>query len=152
MLKLHASNMLWKNMENNIYFDTNVFIDLMDSTRPYAKGSAKLFRNYLSGGKMLYINSDTVTNAFYVMSKTRKYSQEELYVLFKKLIGLFVIVSVENEESLNAFSLCEDAYNACKDYEDTLQYICAKKADADIIVTNDKQFVSLDIETRGTKI
>jgi len=137
-------------MENNIYFDTNVFIDLMDSTRPCAKNTAELFRNYLSEGNMLYINSDTVTNAFYVMSKKKRYAPEELFLLFKKLIAMFMIVPVENEEALYALSLCEDAHNACKDYEDTLQYVCAKKINADFIVTNDKSFVGLDIEVKKT--
>ena len=138
-------------MENNIYVDTNVFIDLMDSTRPHAKGSIALFRKYLSEGKTLYINSDTVTNAFYVMRKEKIYTPEALFVLFKKLIALFVIVSVENEEALDALTLCENPNNLCKDYEDTLQYVCAKKVGADVIVTNDKSFVCLDIEIRGTR-
>ena len=138
-------------MENNIYFDTNIFIDLMDSTRPHAKGSTELFRNYLAEGKMLYVNSDTITNAFYVMSKTKKYPPKELCVLFKKLVSLFVIVSVENEEALDALTLCENPNNLCKDYEDTLQYVCAKKVSADIIVTNDIRFVGLDIKVKETK-
>ena len=31
------------------------------------------------------------------------------------------------------------------------QYVSAKKVDAELILTNDKRFVSLDIEVSGTK-
>jgi len=37
------------------------------------------------------------------------------------------------------------------DYEDFMQYVCAKKVQADLIVTNDKKFFSLDIELLSTK-
>jgi predicted nucleic acid-binding protein len=33
-----------------------------------------------------------------------------------------------------------------KDFEDTMQYVLAKKVNADIIVTNDKGFYSPDIQ------
>jgi len=136
-------------MENNIYFDTNVFIDLLDSTRPFARKSIKLFKDFLSNGKTIYINSDTVTTAFYILSKQKKYTDEKLLDIFKKLISLFVIVPIENKESIQALSLCQSKNNSCKDYEDTLQYVCAKKINATLIVTNDKNFISLDIECKG---
>ena len=138
-------------MANNIYFDTNIFLDLLDSTRPFAKGSAKLFRELLEQGETIYINSDSVTTAFYVLRKRGQHSPEGLCGFFRKLVSLFEIVPVGNEEAINAFELCEDPSNQCKDYEDTLQYICAKKIKADFIATNDQAFVGLDIEVRGTK-
>jgi len=136
-------------MENNIYFDTNIFIDLMDSTRPYALGSMALNRAYIAEGKIVHINSDTITNAFYVMSKNKAYTPKELLVLFKKMVSLFEVVAVEQKEVMMALSLCEDDATDFKDYEDALQYVCAKKVGAELIVTNDKGFVGLDIEVRG---
>jgi len=136
-------------MENNIYVDTNVFIDLMDSTRPFYKGSFSLIKNSIAEGKTLYINSDTITNAFYILNRT--YATISLISLMQKMVALFVVVSIENEEAMMALSLCEDEVCDFKDYEDALQYVCAKKVEADLIVTNDKGFVALDIEIRGTK-
>jgi len=137
-------------MENNIYFDTNIFIDLMDSTRPYALGSMALNRANIGEGKIVHINSDTITNAFYVMSKKKAYAPKELLMLFKKMVSLFKVVSIEEKEVMMALSLCEDEGTDFKDYEDALQYVCAKKIEADLIVTNDKKFVSVDIELQGT--
>jgi len=138
-------------MENNIYFDTNIFIDLMDSTRPYALGSMALNRAYIAEGKIVHINSDTITNAFYVMSKNKVYTPKELLVLFKKMVSLFKVVAIEEKEVIMALSLCEDESTDFKDYEDALQYVCAKKVGAELIVTNDKGFVGLDIELVKSK-
>ncbi len=137
-------------MENKIYLDTNIFIDLMDSTRPFSKESLILLRHFIAEGKVLYINSDTVTNAFYILSKIKRYTPKELLLVIKKTVSLFTVVAVENNEVLSALSLCEDATTSFKDYEDALQYICAMKIDAKYIVTNDKGFVSLDIKVKKT--
>ena len=48
-----------------------------------------------------------------------------------------------------ALALCEDETTAFRDYEDTMQYVCAKKMDAKMILTNDKGFVSPDIEVQN---
>ena len=135
-------------MGNNIYLDTNIFIDLMDSTRPFSKGSFTLVRHYTTEGKNLYINSDTVTNAFYILSKTKHYTLIELIQIIKKIVSLFTVVSAENHEVIEALNLCEN--EPFKDYEDALQYVCAKKIEADLIVSNDKGFISPDIQVQKT--
>ena len=136
-------------MESKIYIDTNIFIDLMDNTRPFYEGSFSLIKSSIAEGKTLYINSDTITNAFYILNRT--HATVTLISLMQKMVALFVVVAVENEEAMMALSLCEDEGCAFKDYEDALQYVCAKKVGADLIVTNDKGFVALDVEIIGTK-
>jgi len=136
-------------MESKIYIDTNIFIDLMDSTRPFYEGSFSFVKSSIAEGKILYINSDTITNAFYILNRT--HATVTLISLMQKMVALFVVVSVENEEVMMALSLCEDDECAFKDYEDALQYVCAKKIEADLIVTNDKGFVALDIALQNTR-
>jgi predicted nucleic acid-binding protein len=136
-------------MEEIIYIDTNIFIDLLDSTRPAAVESLSTIREALAEQKLLCINSDTVTNAFYILSKTKRYALEDLFVLFEKVVSLFHVVAVENNEIMEALHLCQE--KKYSDYEDTLQYICAKKVQADMILTNDKGFISVDIPLKGTQ-
>ena len=136
-------------MESKLYIDTNIFIDLLDSTRPSYVGSFTLIKSSIAEGKTLYLNSDTLTNAFYILNRTE--SRDTLIALMQKMVSLFVVVAVENEEVMTALSLCEDTACAFKDYEDALQYVCAKKSKADVIVTNDKGFVALDIKIMRTK-
>lgn len=138
-------------MENRIYLDTNIFIDLLDSSRPFAKATLTLIREKISLGFILCVNSDTITNAFYIVSRQKKYSNDELLSLMQKVILLFSVVPVEQADTLEAIALCRHEENHFRDYEDALQYVCAKKIEAEMIVTNDKGFVGLDIEIRRTK-
>ncbi len=137
-------------MENNLYIDTNIFLDLLDSTRPSYKHSLALVKESLENAKILYINSDTVTNAFYILSKLRRGKEAELMLMMKKVVILFEIVPIDDKDIMYAFDLCIDTALEYKDYEDAVQYVCAKKIEADLIVTNDKKFVSLDIEICST--
>jgi len=138
-------------MENNLYIDTNIFIDLLDSTRPSYKQSLALVKDSLESAKILYINSDTVTNTFYVLSKLRRGREAELMLMMKKVVMLFEVVPIDDKDIMYAFDLCMDTNLEYKDYEDAVQYVCAKKINADLIVTNDKRFVSLDIELCSTR-
>ena len=63
---------------------------------------------------------------------------------------MIVIAIDSNDEFLMHLTLCEDASTSFKDYEDALQYVCAKKVGADFIVTNDKGFISPDIQVKNT--
>ena len=137
-------------MVDRIYVDTNIFIDLLDATRPFAKDTSNIIRTMITNGTLLYINSDTVTNTFYVLSKQKKYTQKELLGLMRKSVSIFMIVSVEDEEVTDAITLCEDENTTFEDYEDALQYVCAKKADVALILTNDRGFMSKDIEVKST--
>ena len=93
------------------------------------------------------------------MKWTKAYGKYELthlslygnYQVQENKIDHFEIVPVENVEVMDAFGLREDPSNGCKDYKDTLQYICAKKIGTDFIVIGDQAFVGLNIETRDTK-
>ena len=139
-------------MASNIYIDTNIFIDLLDSTRETHSNSFSYVKTNVAKGNMLYINSDSITNAFYILSKARRGQEMELIIFMKKIMQLFEVVAIENKEVLSAFDLCLDEAVGYKDYEDAMQYVCAKKIEADMIVTNDKKFVSLDIELQSTNI
>lgn len=133
-------------MANNIYLDTNIFIDLLDNTRPFAKKTISIVRTFLKEGNELYINSDTVTNTFYVLNKQKRYTENELLLFMQKMVSLVSIVPIEQEDVMNALQLCAEGNTQFKDYEDAMQYICAKKIDVSILVTNDKSFVSPDIK------
>jgi len=54
------------------------------------------------------------------------------------------IISFSNKESLEAVNLMKKDKDYA-DLEDTLQYILAKRVECDLIITNDKNFVSKDI-------
>jgi predicted nucleic acid-binding protein len=140
-------------MQNNIYVDTNIVVDMCDSKRALHENSFKMITNYLEQDKSeLFINSDTLANLFYILSNRSTLDTEEVIEKMQFINEIFTLVPIASEDVSIALGLCADTSSSYKDYEDTMQYVCAKKVEADLILTNDKGFVSLDIEVFKTQV
>jgi len=138
-------------MHNNIYVDTNIVVDMCDNKRVLHENSFLLITEYLEKDNCeLFINSDTFANLFYILSNRSTLSREEVLEKMHFINEIFTLVSIESADISMALGLCADTVTPYKDYEDAVQYVCALKAGADLIVTNDKGFVSLDIELKKT--
>jgi len=124
---------------NKIYFDTNIIIDLLDSKRMTHKDSLKLLNFYVNDNNTeLFINSDSLTNIFYILRHRVKLSFLDSIEKIENIKDMFETVSIEKNEIEFAIEICKN--NEFKDFEDALQYICALKADCEMIVTNNKGF------------
>ena len=138
-------------MQNNIYVDTNIVVDMCDNKRALHENSFEMITNYFEQDNCeLFINSDTLSNLFYILSSRSTLNAEEVLEKMQFVNEIFTLVSIESEYVSMALDLCADSATTYNDYEDTMQYVCAKKIEADLIVTNDKGFVSLDIDLVGT--
>jgi predicted nucleic acid-binding protein len=135
---------------SNIYVDTNIIIDICDDTRPTHEESLVKITTLQKEMNELYINSDTYANLFYILRSRSKYKLDRVLSKMRLITSIFMLVPIEHNDIENALQLCEDDETPCRDYEDTMQYVCAKKVNADLIVTNDKGFVGLDIEVVRT--
>ena len=138
-------------MHKAIYIDTNIVVDICDNKRALYENSISLIAKYLEEEVCeLFINSDTLSNLFYILTNRTTLNTTEVLDKMYFVNEIFSVVPVESDDVLMALDLCRDVANPYKDYEDAMQYVCAKKIDADLIVTNDKEFVCLDIELRKT--
>ena len=133
-------------MVTNVFLDTNIIMDLFDADRISHKATLKLIREFLENKATLYVNSDTLTTSFYLLKSLKKVTLEESLYALRETTKICDIVSIDLNDIDKALSLCEDKNTPFKDYEDAMQYVCAKKVNADVIVTNDKKFVSRDIK------
>jgi predicted nucleic acid-binding protein len=138
-------------VQNNIYVDTNIVIDMCDNSRKFHENSFELITAYLQEEYELFINSDTLSNLFYILSNHSVLNKSEIVEKMRFINEIFTLVSIESDDVEMALDLCRDESNKYKDYEDFMQYVCAKKVEADLIVTNDKGFVALDIELQNTR-
>ena len=140
-------------MHNTIYVDTNIVVDMCDSKRALHENSFEMITHYFEQDDCeLFINSDTLANLFYILSNRSTLETEEVLEKMQFVNEIFTLVSVESEDVIMALGLCADASSSHKDYEDAMQYVCALKVEANAIVTNDKGFVSLDIEVFKTQV
>jgi len=136
---------------NKIYFDTNIVIDLFDENRPYHQYSVDILKRYLKDeNTKIYLNSDTMTNVFYILRSRIKLSFQDALEKLEFVKDTFCIISVDIQKIENAIDICKE--NLFKDFEDALQYICATTEECKSIITNNpKDFKNSKIEILTSK-
>ena len=112
-----------------IFLDTNILIDYIDN-RPGADDAEQIFACGFSGEALLFASALTFANIAYII-KGR--TQEEKYDALRQMASVVDILNLGKQEVIAAIA------QPVKDFEDMLQYQCAKTAQCDYIVTNDRR-------------
>ena len=87
----------------------------------------------------LYLNDLSIINIYYITKKHR--TREEMSHILK------VILSKQKVVSIDRYIIENSLDSEFKDFEDGVQYFCARRIDADLIITsNKKDFVHSEIE------
>lgn len=121
-----------------VFFDTNVVIDLLANRPGFADDAERAIDCAGHDGNKGLVSALTVCDIVYILRKSM--SREEVGRQIKALQGVFEIIDVAGQSVIDAFDV------AVSDYEDTVQYLNATAAKADVIVTRDKDgFVGADI-------
>ena len=96
-------------MNQHIYFDTNVIVDLFDSSRPFHKYSVEVFRTIFADETMdVYVNTDTMTNLFYILRSHVKLSFDEAVLKIEFIKNSFSIVSSTRTEIEATVEICKN--------------------------------------------
>ena len=134
-------------MYKKVFLDANVFIDLFDEQRDKDKNALKVF-HYLTQSEIdIYTSCDLVTTIYYILSKTsKKLALDNIENISK----ICTIIDFGNQEMVETCKLMKEN-KKFKDLEDTVQYILALKENCDLIISNDKNFVSEEIALLSTK-
>lgn len=138
-------------MGSSVYFDTNIIIDLFDGQRVSHRYSKQVLQKYLLDEKSkLWINSDTVTNLFYILRNRVKLDLDEALEKLEFVKEVFGIVAVDAIAIERAIDICKT--KLFDDYEDALQYICAESQECTLIITNNqKDFKNSMIDVLSSK-
>ncbi len=129
-----------------VFLDANIILDILDVKRPFHKYSVKVYEDLILNHQ-IFISCDLITTVYYINSKVNK---EFALSNIQKIIKTLKIVEFSNKEVEEACDLMLKDSDF-KDLEDTLQYIMAKKIGCDVILSNDENFVSKDIEVLNSK-
>lgn len=124
-------------MTLKIYIDTNVYINSIENRD---KGISKNLLAFLTQKDIrLYLNDLSIINIHYIAKKNR--TREEITQILKIILKKQEIISIDKY-------IIEDSLNSeFKDFEDGVQYFCARRIDADLIITsNKKDFTHSEIE------
>ena len=116
-----------------VLLDTNVIMDALQERRPFDIEAKEILLRAQNGEFTCYFTANTVTDIFYLYSKARDVKSARQVLNF--LLATYKIVSITHEDCTNAMSI------PIEDFEDALVSVCAKKAEADYIISRDDRFL-----------
>ena len=120
-----------------LFIDTNVVLDFLMERAGYRE-AACIIDLSTENDYELVVSVLSMSNIAYVLRKVLR--GENLYDALEQLSAFFKVASVTSEDFMGALEL------KSRDFEDALQYFCAKSYHCDRIVTrNEKDFYFSDI-------
>lgn len=134
-------------MCKRIFFDANIIVDIFDTTRENHIDSLKVYAWAIENNCELFTSCDIVTTIYYIVSKKGKQEAREKIRQINKIIQIIEFSNAEVEQTC-ALMKEDSCFN---DLEDTVQYVLAQAKKCDVIITNDQQFHSPDIELHSSK-
>lgn len=134
-------------MYKKVFLDANIFIDKEDETRDLDNNSLKVLSTLLSNDVELFTSCDLITTIYYILAKKDKQKALEAIENINKICKIIDFTNIE----VNQTCALMKENPKFKDLEDTIQYILAKKERCELIISNDKEFASDEIELVTTK-
>jgi len=126
---------------NRVYLDANILLDFSNPERKYHSKAIQIITHCLKTNMSLFTSCDIITTLYYIDSKKSKESALNNIHKINQFVKIIDFSNTEIEQTCDLMAQNSDF----KDLEDTIQYILAKKALCDCIVSNDKNFLSPDI-------
>ena len=122
-----------------VFLDANIILDMYDEKRPFHVESSEAISMLLQQKDIdIFTSCDIITTLYYVLSKKGKMEALDSILDVNELCMVIEFGNKEIEESCMFMKRNKNFI----DLEDTIQYIMAKKASCDLILSNDKGFVS----------
>jgi predicted nucleic acid-binding protein len=130
-----------------VFIDANIFLDIFDPYRPSHKDSMASYTFIVDSKYQIFTSCDLITTIYYIDSKKDK---KQALLNIQAINKTLKVIEFSNKEIDECCDLMleDDSY---KDLEDTIQYIMAKKQECDLIISNDKNFVSKDIKIMSSE-
>lgn len=123
-------------MAKKIFVDTNVILDFV-LCREGQQEAMDIFQMGEEGKTELVVSFLTMANVAYIARKHR--TKEELYEYLRELSSLFHILEMTESQYHEALA------TIVPDFEDMLQYVCAKHNRCDAIITNNIKHFSFSL-------
>ena len=126
-----------------VFLDANIILDMYDEKRPFHVESSEAISMLLQQKDVdIFTSCDIITTLYYVLSKKGKMDALDSILDINELCTVIEFGNREIEESCRFMKSNKNF----TDLEDTIQYIMAKKASCDLILSNDKGFVSEGVD------
>jgi predicted nucleic acid-binding protein len=127
-----------------IFLDTNIVADIIQKARLNHNNSMKLLEYLILNNYEICISEDMITTLYYILK-----DKKTTLGFLENLVFIDWTILIFGEKVLkNAVKL---SLEENIDLEDTLQCLCAKENDCEVLVTNDKKFYDCGIKIMTAK-
>jgi len=117
----------------NVVFDSNIVIDALRPNHLFAMNAKRVFDLVKDDLIAPFICANSLTDIYYVLRKVQ--GNEKAKDTISSLLRIFDIIPLTEEDCVKALTL------PMNDFEDAIIAVCAKKVNADYIVTRDEDFI-----------
>lgn len=124
-----------------VYLDANILVDFSNPERKEHTKAIHIITHCLKTNSTLFTSCDIITTLYYINSKKNKESALSNIHKINQFVKIIDFSNTEVEQTCNLMARNSN-FN---DLEDTIQYVLAKKALCDCIISNDQHFYSPDI-------
>ena len=128
-------------MSKKVFVDANIILDIFDDQRVDHLSSLQTYHTMLKSQWILFTSCDIITTVYYVDSKR---DERKAIAKIEDINKIIKIIDFSNREVAYTCKLMTEDENY-RDLEDTLQYLLAKKEHCDMIISNDRGFISKEI-------
>jgi predicted nucleic acid-binding protein len=127
-----------------IFSDTNIVADIIQKARSNHNNSMELLEYLILNNYEICISEDMITTLYYILK-----DKKTTLGFLENLVFIDWTILIFGEKVLkNAVKL---SLEENIDLEDTLQCLCAKENDCEVLVTNDKKFYDCGIKIMTAK-
>ena len=110
-----------------VLIDTNIVLDVLCNRKEFINDSLVIFKLCEVAKIEGYLSSLSIPNIVYIMRK--EMDNEKIKSVLNTLSSIFKIIDLRESDLFKAVEMCFE------DYEDAIQAACAKRINADYIVT-----------------
>jgi predicted nucleic acid-binding protein len=127
-----------RNIIYKVFLDTNILLDYLIEERKENAQAKEIIRMIANDKLEGYICPISLLNIYYVLRTQR--TEEQRMCIIENFLHIFTVSDMDSE------ILHLGLFTQIKDYEDSVQYICAEKSGVDLIVTGDQHFKSYNLD------
>ncbi|GAP72448.1 hypothetical protein SAMD00024442_32_10 [Candidatus Symbiothrix dinenymphae] len=111
-----------------VLLDTNVVIDWLIDRMPFAEASTAALKIAANNG-VAYVSASAITDVYYIVRKLDGVDAARMSI--NRILDILKIAAIDEYDIIAA------RYSLFADFEDAVQFTCAKKLGADYIITRD---------------
>ena len=123
-----------------VVIDNNVAIDALKPRQPFDTEAKAVFRAFGEEKFEPYVTANSLTDIFYVLRRGNETNAAKAKAVLANLVGVVNVISLTETDCSDALAL------PMNDFEDAVISVCAKKVNADYIVSRDEKFIKAETE------